>query len=1212
MKRPVFGLALFLPIICFAAIASAQTVTGTLSGTLKDASGAVIPGVDVGAVNEQTGLSRTAVTNAEGIYLMPFLPIGNYTVTVQMPGFKKVVKNGVVIELNRTTFSDFQLEVAATATVVTVTGETPAIESNTGELKHSLTEQRIIDTPLAGRNFISLVEQIPGFQNAPWIGSSNNPTNSTGSYASFNGQGSRSATFQIDGVNNDDSSENQNRQNVNISTIKEFQVLTSAYSAEFGRAGGAVILVQTKSGTNDFHGDAFNFVQNDVFNANTFMNNRTGLDSKTGLQLNPRPIVRRNQYGGTIGGPVILPGFNGRNRLFFFGSAERVSNKNSTNWSRFMWLPGEEPRACNPGEVAKPGGPYCVDPATHPNLQRDLNYMRKVMAYWNTPELKDATPNDPVACADLIASGRPNRCVTKTVQNTFPDSDYTGRMDWKATGQDNISVRYQYSRQIRESGRIILGDNFGTVNNRQYNFGLTATHVFSGRQVGEFRYGFGNRATLQDVTDGNDIPTIRFSNTLCSATYCGTILGTSTNVPINRRQHDHQLVYNHSRLFDRHTLKFGIDQRFQLLDDLTGDRARGYWTFSTLDSLANIRALKGYTGWENFLLGFVTGFQQGYGNPMAENRFGETNLYLQDDFRLKPNLTFNLGVRWEYVRAPREDKDRFSYGFGDDKNNIEPRFGFAWSPAFENEILHAITGGRGRSVIRGGYGIYHSRLFQSIFSQNQLSIRTQPPNGYASDFSALCRNEISDPSCGFQFVPGTANRSPAFTAGGVQDIGGRLVGTLLQPDSGLKMPYTQQWNLTIERQLPFQMALQVGYNGNRGIGLPFMDSNNDAIFPFTSPSVLVDVGGGNFKPVVFDRACTDATDPICQLRNADGTLNAASGPLRAFSALNSATATLAQKGIVIEGGVPHGYISSSQPRYNERRPDPTYSRNVGLRNFTWSYYHAMIVKLTKRFSHDMSFNADYILSKSIDTGSEATYTGVDVNAPSSKKGGAAASLRGLSSYDARHRFVFSYSYLVPFFRSSNNWAKRLIGGWTLSGTYQAQSGTPFSVTMGYDVNADGIGGDRPRVADPSVLYRSVDDGRWLPGGIATDTLSQNQLPGTSFIPAQASTLGYQDRLFLPGTANEGTLGRNTFFTHGLNNWDASASKDFRIREGMKLSIRMEFYNLPNRVTFGVPASTIVSGTPMGRISGERNVTGFVNSGRNGSARQGQFSLRLVF
>src|SRR5207244_634017 len=139
---------------------------------------------------------------------------------------------------------------------------------------------------------------------------------------------------------------------------------------------------------------------------------------------------------------------------------------------------------------------------------------------------------------------------------------------------------------------------------------------------------------------------------------------------------------------------------------------------------------RGYTSFENFMRGLITAYQKGYGNPVGENRFGETDLYAQDDLRLTRHLTLNLGVRYEYVRAPKEKEKRFDYIFKDDKNNIEPRFGFAYSPAFESGLLHKLTGGPGNFVIRGGYGINHTRLFQSLFSQNQLSIRTQPPNGY--------------------------------------------------------------------------------------------------------------------------------------------------------------------------------------------------------------------------------------------------------------------------------------------------------------------------------------------------------------------------------------------------------------------------------------------------------------------------------------------------
>lgn len=323
--------------------APAQTVTGTLSGRITDPSGATAPKVKVKAVNENTGGVREATTNDDGYFQISFLPIGSYDVTVALSGFRTVEKKGVLIELNKNTVSDLALEVASVSSTVEVLGgEMPLIDTTTGEVKSTLNEQQVEATPLPGRNFISLVEQVPGFQPAAFNSSSNNPTNSTGSYAAFNGQGTRSATFQIDGVNNDDSSENQNRQNVNISTIKEFQVLTNSYTAEFGRAGGAVILVQTKSGTNRFHGDAYDFIQNDIFNANDYFLNQSGAK---------RPPVRRNQYGGTIGGPIW------KNKVFFFGSGEKVANVGKGSISRFIWLPSDGPRACNPGEKPAPKVP---------------------------------------------------------------------------------------------------------------------------------------------------------------------------------------------------------------------------------------------------------------------------------------------------------------------------------------------------------------------------------------------------------------------------------------------------------------------------------------------------------------------------------------------------------------------------------------------------------------------------------------------------------------------------------------------------------------------------------------------------------------------------------------------------------------------------------------------------------------------------------------
>lgn len=1264
MKRLTMAAIALALCLVFAGHAGAQTVTGTLSGRVTDATGGVVPGVKITVKNEDTGFTREATTNEEGYFLISFLPLGKYEVTTTMQGFSSVVKKGVLIELNKNTVSNFELKPSAVQSTVEVVGETPQIETTVGELKHSLDTRTIEAIPLAGRNVISLSEQIPGFQNVQWIGSSNNPTNSTGSYAAFSGTGSRNATFQIDGVNNDDSSENQNRQSVNISAVKEVQVLTNAYSAEFGRAGGAVFLVQTKSGTNNFHGEAYDFIQNDMFNANGYFRNRAGNNATTGLPLQPRQRVRRNQYGWTVGGPIF------KDKLFFFHSGERVANFTSSTISRFKLFQNElTATVCpvgvlpEPGRAAAPNGVYCIDPnpAVHPNLARDVAFVQSVLNLWNVPELVNTAPNDPANCTDLILSGRPNRCVALNVSNTFPDSDYSGKLDYKPFTQTVVALRYQYSRQIRRSGRIVLGDNFGTSNNRQYNMGATVTHVFSNRQSGEFRFGFGNRTTLQDVTDGNNIPVVRFGDSLCtSAVGCGYVIGTSTNVPINRRQHDYQYVYNHTYVMNKHTFRGGVDLRWQLLDDVSGDRSRGFWTFGSLDpsgafpspalgSVRNPTATSGFTGWENMMRGFVTAYQQGYGNPTAENRFGEYNLYFQDDWRIARNLTLNLGVRWEGVRAVDEKENRFSYGYSDDWNNWEPRIGFAWTPELGGGWLQKMFGKPGDFVIRGGYGIYHSRIFQSIFSQNQLSIRTQPPNGFATAFTLgslanqFCNHQVSNPgftdapTCANQFVftpgaPGLGTTTAAacsLTAAGcgpagqgVRVLGGQFIGALLLPNANLQNPYTQQWNLTLERTMPWKMALQVAYNGNRGIGLPFFDGTNSARFPFTSPLASVNIGG-TFVPIVFDRVCVDFSDAIC---NNNGLLTGfnvlTSGSLRTFSALDSTTATLAQKGIVIDAaGVPHGYISLNSNRVNERRPDPAFRRNINLTNFAWTYYHAVTTKLTKRLTHGLTMSAFWTMSKTMDTGSEATFSGVDTNAPTGSVN-PARSLRGLSNYDTRHRVVVTYAYDLPMFKTQQGFWGRMLGGFTISGTTTGQSGQPFTILAGYDVNLDGVGSDRPFLLDPSVAWKHVDNGNSflvggcptaLAAGVCVSTVSELTVPRTSFNPGVASLTNGSQIPLLAGQNGEGTMARNMFFGDGMLVFDAAVTKRIRLRESMQIEMRMEIYNLFNHVTFELPsARTAVSATPVGRITTQRNPANFVNAGRDNGSRMGQFAFRFIF
>jgi len=1087
MLKNGFSKSLFLValMLVLAPTVMGQTVTGTLQGRVVDAQGSAIPGATVKAKSDETGIDRSTVTNEDGYYQMAFMPLGSYTVTAEMKGFKSVVRKNIDVRLNQATVVDIKLEVSGIEETVTITAEAPAIDTTSGEIKTSFDSQVITDRPLATRNFLSLAEIVPGFQTNA-VSGQNNPTLSSGSSINFAGTGTRGATFQTDGVNNDDSSENQNRQGVNIATIKEFQVITNSYTAEFGRGYGAVVLVQTKSGTNQFHGEGYFFTQNSALNANSFFRNAAGRDA-SGRPIAPVPPSRRHQGGGVISGPIF------KERLFFLASVDSTRSGGSLGYTADILLPNERTPA-----------PSVTDPASRAFIQSIIDRFPNV------------TPNNPSAGP---------RAFTTVRRFNFPDEDYSGRVDWKLRQASTLTFRYQLSHQLRDSDDVIRGEQ-AKQNNRQQNFGFTATHVFSNRTVGEFRFAVGRRRTIVDIKDGNDTPVVRFSGTLNAS-----IIGNAGAFPIHRFQTDFQYVYNHSTLWgNRQRIKMGADIRRQHLNDLADNFSRGFYTFSTVG---------GFDAYGNFLRGFVTTFTKGYGPFGLGNRLAEVNSYFQDDFKVTPSFTLNLGVRYEYVREPKEVNNLIDYGFKDDKNNVEPRFGFAYSPGITDGWLAKLTGGPGRFSIRGGYGIFHGRLFQSVFSQAGATLRFNPPN--AALLSFFNSFNVADPTNGFVFRPGppTARVSLALT----------------NPD--LHLPYTQQWNLTIERQLPARTSISVGYNGNRGIGLPFFDWDNRPDFPARVPD-------HPFIPASLRGVLIDTVNP-------NNSAGAAGGPPLAPNE-----------------------ISLSVPRVNERRPDPRYSNVVIVSNAAWTYYHSLQLKVDKRLSRGLAFNLAYTLGKAIDSGSEATSIGIDANA-AVNKANTARSLRALSLFDTRHRLTFNYTYMLPFFKEQRSLPGYILGGWQISGTTAFASGNPFSVFLGYDYNADGIGFDRPFIVDPSILGRSIDNPRPDSSGSQT---SLSQLPASAFFPNVTTPVA--QRPFAPGAGNIGSLGRNTFFLHGANNWDIGLYKNFLISEGRKLAFRAELYNAFNRPQFGVPGQTAIA-TTLGRISTQRN-----------GPRTLQFALRYIF
>lgn len=1104
--RAVQAVRLFVLLPTLAALLSAsafaQTVTGTIQGTVMDTTEAVLPGVTIVVVGVETGLTREVVSNERGYYNLPFLPLGRYKVTASLTGFGTVVRENIEVALNFATVVDFKLDPRVTDEIV-VTAEPPRINVTSGTVAQTLTSDQILEKPtfqnLNNNNtFLSLAETFAGFQENPTSGQ-NNPTASSGSSINFNGAGTRGSTFQIDGVNNDDSSENQNRQGVNLASIKEFQVISNSYTAEFGRGYGAVVLVQTKSGTNQVRGEGYYYRQDNAWNSNDWFSEQAG---------RPKANNWRNNMGGVVGFPLM------RDRLFAFLTADYAKREGNQAYTRDLFLASE----------------LAVPRLTRGNdTPANRAFIDSVIARFGNLQ-----PNDP----------RSPRTYSSLVGFEQPVQDYSGRLDWRMTNNDNVTARYQYSRQKFDNEDIILGEATQQ-NNRQANVGITWTRTWTPLVVGEFRYGLGFRDTNVNIKEGNDTPIIRFTPTPVS----GSIIGNAGGFPITRDQVDHQFVYNLNTLWGAsHNIKAGTDIRFSALDDLAQSNQRGFWSFGT-----NCGGVVYGSPWLAFLDGCVTSYQTAYGPFYLENRINEYNLYVEDNWKIRPNLTINLGLRYELAGAARDTEDRVDYVYGNDTNNIEPRLGFAWSPAWSEGFLGKVAGAPGNLSLRGGYGLFHGRIFQSVFSQSGASIRTNPPNALARTFSTVPDIlNVSDPTNGFVFVPGPQTA--------------RHAETLVDPD--LEMPETHQWNFSIERAMPWQSTLRLTYSGLKGVGLLRYNVDNLAVTPEEGGIVVVNhpnnapaAGFPDLRGVLINQV---AADWRC----------AGTGQFPGIT-VNAACP--------VPVPIANNEISLRVPRINERRPDPNFTTNTIISNGSNAWYNGLQIEWVKRTSNGVRFEANYTWSKAIDEGSEATFVGTG---DSNILGPDPRFYRGQSRMHTPHRFTLNGTWLMPFFRDQSTLTGTLLGGWQLAGVLRLVHGTPFTMvdTGAGDLNWDGFSDGRPVILDPSLLGKTLND-------FDEANITAVVFPTTAFRRATPDDYGVDQ------------VGRNTFYLTPLYSVDLALYKYFDLKAfgaPGRVMLRVEAFNAFNYVKWSFPTNDFASAN-FGRITAQAN-----------TPRQIQVGLRYIF
>lgn len=798
---------LFLTITCisfFSLDVFAQTAG--IVGSVKDPSGAVLPGVSITVKNTGTGLSRNVLTNETGDYTVPLLPIGSCEITAEFTGFKSEVKSGITLKIDDRIRVDFTLQVGNVSERILVTEAAPLVQSENASIGNVIDNAKIVELPLDGREFYQLARLNPGVYEPA--------QNSTiGFRGGFNVAGASEVTnsYSLDGVENMDMASNQPAHRPSVDTIQEFKVLTGTYSAEYGRHSGGQIIVTTKSGSNEIHGSGFEFYRNSKMDAKNFFN--TGAKS---------PFTR-NQFGGTIGGPIV------KNRTFFFGGFE--GNRAHEQQTVRSTVPSVKMRSGDLSELLAPTNPFTGTATT----------------------IRDPLTGQPFP-GNIIPANRINRVSKELIDIWYPAPNLSGARNYEANGtrteyrnqwnikidhkfsdKNNLSGGYQYMNNSPYEGlgniplcasRTLPGLGCTDITKTQAAF-ISDVHVFSPNMIHELRLGFTRLYALRIPEAGTKgisqrlaIPGLpgadfKYNQGGPQVSIAGfATVGPSSGNPQGRWDNTYNIIDHWNFNHGSHSLKAGADLRMFQFNSFHAAGRPGAFTFVTGSSSLTNYSLG------DFLLGLPRTASRNTGVPYTVTTDVSYNFFFQDDWKVSGKLTVNLGVRYEYNRPVRERADQIAsfdpatnsvrvahcgkaivdangnlvYTPGNcskrevwafDKNNFGPRIGIAYRPMANSSF-----------VVRAGYGVYYddivsgnglSGLWRGLPFRITTTITTTPSNPIS----------LSDP-----FTPAP----------------GRPLARYTQPSINPNMvtPYIQQWSFGLQRELTSSLALETTYYGSTG------------------------------------------------------------------------------------------------------------------------------------------------------------------------------------------------------------------------------------------------------------------------------------------------------------------------------------------------------------------------------------------------------------
>jgi len=1098
---------------------SAQLPTGTILGVVKDSSGAVVPGAAVTIQSSETGQTRKVVTDSSGAYRVPALPVGQYTIKVEQTGFKTETQTGLNLEVGQEAVLDFALQVGTAAQTVVVTGEGQQVNTTNSTLGSVVSEQTIADLPLNGRNYTDLTLLQPGITQHKNL--TNSGGNQPGTLFSSNGAGFQSNSYMLDGASLVNtfavSAASGTGNTLGVDGIREYKVVTNNIGAEYGMTMGAQTVLVSKNGTNNFHGDAFEFIRNDVLDAANYFDAPTAANN-----FERTPPFRRNNFGGALGGPVQ------KDKTFFFGAFEALRENigqtivTSTVPANCFVLVGN-PCATSSGGVVKGGALQILPLFPKPNLPVGCTVPPALSCNVTYPFSEPVTENWGQGRVDHTFSAND----TAFARYTFDDSFF------------NFGLGYQPFTQSEptRSQFVTLSENHvfspALLNTARFSFSRTAAHISSASDFAPFNF------NLLPGQENPGIGTFQISGLTVSTQGGG--FGPTSSLPTYATQNiftwSDDLFYEKGK----HSFKFGTLVNYYQIDIFNDNDNRGAFTSSSLAA---------------FLGGTFSAVSAGI-SPTPSDAFRHLRndtfgFYAQDDYKVLPNLTLNLGLRYEFATEilDRDGKNASGtptcafpcFQVGPLYNNpylhnFGPRIGFAWD-----------VFGNGKMSVRGGAALMYD--IETLGESINGTVDKSAPFG---SFITLGTTPFTVPIS----LAGAVNNAESNPTSGI--------------DENLKAPKMYEYNLTVERQLPGNTALQISYVGSRGIHL--LQSVDANPWPFTIQN------GQPFWPAFpASGACVP---PQCRVTN------------------------------------------------------PTFGGFSVINSTGDSHYNALEVSVTRKVIGGLQFQSEYTYSKLIDDGDGAapsqdtSTSNIAVTTLDQRLD------RALASFDTRNNFRFNTIYNLPTSSSSNGFVKGALNGWWTAAILSAQSGYPFTPSISTNRSHSRTGAANPANLDRPDWAPGRNAFNATHGGSSGCTLGSGAsavvLPAGA--PLGGPNLYFDPCAFiLEPVGFEGNVGRNSVIGPGLLDLDYSLVKDTsvtRLGEAGKVEFRAEFFNILNHPNFAQPTRTVFSGTsttacsitgcpvgtenPLttaGTILSTASGTTAVQS--SGNSRQIQFGLKVVF